>query len=82
MTTARAFLRMRASRCGGSSEIVTEMTATSPGLTDSAVMTLSFIRFDRGCGLHWVRAGHPPARSMIPPPTFQGAESRGRAGVA
>jgi sigma-B regulation protein RsbU (phosphoserine phosphatase) len=64
MTTARAFLRMRASQCGGISEIVTEMNRhLARDVTDSGrFMTLSFIRFDlrRRC-LHWVRAGHPPA---------------------
>ena len=80
MTTARAFLRMRASRCGGSSEIVTEMNRhLARDVTDSGrFMTLSFIRFDRGCrALHWVRAGHPPAL-VYDPATDRFRELRGQ----
>jgi len=64
MATARAFLRMRASQCGDSAQIVTEMNRhLARDVTDSGrFMTLSFIRFDRSDrSLHWVRAGHPPA---------------------
>jgi PAS domain S-box-containing protein len=64
MTTARAFLRMRASQCGGSAEIVTEMNRhLARDVTDSGrFVTLSFIRFERASrSLRWVRAGHPPA---------------------
>jgi len=64
MTTARALLRMRASGCGGSAQIVTEMNRhLARDVTDSGhFMTLSFIRFDRASrSLRWVRAGHPPA---------------------
>jgi PAS domain S-box-containing protein len=64
MATARAFLRMRASQCGGGAQIVTELNRhLARDVADSGrFMTLSFIRFhpaDRT--LHWVRAGHPPA---------------------
>jgi PAS domain S-box-containing protein len=64
MTTARAFLRMRASQCGGSAEIVSEMNRhLARDVTDSGrFMTLSFIRLDLASrSLRWVRAGHPPA---------------------
>lgn len=64
MTTARAFLRMRASQCGGSAQIVTEMNRhLARDVTDSGrFMTLSFLRLDPAeRSLRWVRAGHPPA---------------------
>ena len=64
MTTARAFLRMRASQCGGGSQIVTEMNRhLARDVSNSGrFMTLSFIRFDLASrSLRWVRAGHPPA---------------------
>ncbi len=64
MATARAFLRMRASQCGRSAQIITELNRhLARDVADSGrFMTLSFIRFqpaDRS--LRWVRAGHPPA---------------------
>ena len=48
MATARAFLRMRASQCGGGSQIVTEMNRQlARDVADSGrFMTLSVIRFD------------------------------------
>jgi sigma-B regulation protein RsbU (phosphoserine phosphatase) len=55
---------MRASQCGASAQIVTEMNRhLARDVTDSGrFMTLSFIRFERAArSLHWVRAGHPPA---------------------
>jgi PAS domain S-box-containing protein len=64
MATARAFLRMRASQCGRSAQIVTELNRhLARDVTDSGrFMTLSFIRFDPADrSLRWVRAGHPPA---------------------
>jgi phosphoserine phosphatase RsbU/P len=69
MTTARAFMRMRASLCGGSAEIVTEMNRhLVRDVTDSGrFMTLSFVRFERASrSLRWVRAGHPPALVFDP----------------
>jgi len=57
-------MRMRASHCGGSAEIVTEMNRhLVRDVTDSGrFMTLSFVRFERASrSLRWVRAGHPPA---------------------
>jgi PAS domain S-box-containing protein len=64
MTTARAFLRMRASQCGGCAQILTDLNRhLARDVTDSGrFMTLAFVRFDP-CdhSLRWVRAGHPPA---------------------
>lgn len=80
MATARAFLRMRASQCGGGAQIVTEMNRhLARDLTDSGrFMTLSFIRFDRSDrSLRWVRAGHPPAL-VYDPSADRFRELRGR----
>jgi sigma-B regulation protein RsbU (phosphoserine phosphatase) len=63
MTTARAFLRMRASQCGDISQIITEMNRQlAHDVADSGrFMTLSVVRFDlRNRPIRWVRAGHPP----------------------
>ncbi len=63
MTTARAFLRMRASQCGGIAPIITEMNRhLARDVSDSGrFMTLACLRFDiKNRVLHWVRAGHPP----------------------
>lgn len=63
MTTARAFLRLRASQCGDGGQILTELNRQlARDVADSGrFMTLCFVRFDlpRRC-LRWVRAGHPP----------------------
>ena len=64
MTTARAFLRMRASQCGGISQIVTEMNRhlTLDILNTGRFMTLFYISIDpQTKTLQWVRAGHDPA---------------------
>lgn len=64
MTTARAFLRMRASQCDEISKILTEMNRhLALDVHDSGrFMTLFFLQFDlANRQLHWVRAGHPPA---------------------
>jgi phosphoserine phosphatase RsbU/P len=64
MTTARAFLRMRAAQCGDVAEIVTEMNRhLALDLSDTGrFMTLFFVRIDpQHRDLRWVRAGHPPA---------------------
>jgi PAS domain S-box-containing protein len=64
MTTARAFLRMRASQCGGISQIVTEMNRhlTRDILNTGRFMTLFYISVDpQTKTLQWVRAGHDPA---------------------
>jgi PAS domain S-box-containing protein len=80
MATARAFLRMRASQCGSSAEIVTQMNRhLARDVTDSGhFMTLSFLRFDRANrSLRWVTAGHPPA-VVYDPGTDRFRELRGQ----
>ena len=64
MTTARAFLRMRASQCGSISQIVTEMNRhlAQDVLDTGRFMTLFYMTIDVDRGdLRWVRAGHDPA---------------------
>ncbi|HHP7236349.1 MAG TPA: SpoIIE family protein phosphatase [Desulfobacterales bacterium] len=64
MTTARAFLRMRAAQCDEISKILTEMNRhLALDVHDSGrFMTLFFLQFDlANRQLNWVRAGHPPA---------------------
>jgi len=64
MTTARAFLRMRASQPGTIAEIVTAMNRhlTRDVLESSRFMTLFYLTIDpRKKRLEWVRAGHDPA---------------------
>jgi PAS domain S-box-containing protein len=64
MTTARAFLRMRASQCGDISQIVTEMNRhlTLDFLDTGRFMTLFYISIDpHNKLLQWVRAGQDPA---------------------
>ena len=64
MTTARAFLRMSASKCGDISQIITEMNRhlTLDILDTGRFMTLFFVRIDpENKKLQWVRAGHDPA---------------------
>ncbi|MBW2482061.1 MAG: SpoIIE family protein phosphatase [Deltaproteobacteria bacterium] len=64
MTTARAFLRMRASQPGSISEIVSAMNhhLTHDVLETGRFMTLFYLSIDPANGrLDWVRAGHDPA---------------------
>lgn len=64
MTTARAFLRMRASQCGSISQIVTEMNRhlALDVLDSGRFMTLFYLTVDpENKQLRWVRAGHDPA---------------------
>ena len=64
MTTARAFLRMRASQSGNISEIITEMNRhlASDVLDTGRFMTLFYLAIDPDRKrLQWVRAGHDPA---------------------
>jgi PAS domain S-box-containing protein len=64
MTTARAFLRMRASQCGGISRIITEMNQhlAMDFLNTGRFMTLFYLSIDpESRSLSWVRAGHDPA---------------------
>ena len=78
MTTARAFLRMRASRPGSLDEIVTELNQhlTRDVLGTGRFMTLFCMTFNRDRDrLEWVRAGHEPAtpgRSFCPSPADRG----------
>jgi len=64
MTTARAFLRMRASQPGTISEIITAMNhhLTQDVLESGRFMTLFYLTIDpEKKRLDWVRAGHDPA---------------------
>ncbi|MBW2428482.1 MAG: serine/threonine-protein phosphatase [Deltaproteobacteria bacterium] len=64
MTTARAFLRMRASQPGTISEIITAMNRhlTQDTLETGRFMTLFYLTIDpQTKRLDWVRAGHDPA---------------------
>jgi PAS domain S-box-containing protein len=64
MTTARAFLRMRAAQPGGVSEIVSEMNRhlAKDVIETGRFMTLFFLTVDPHAGTaEWVRAGHDPA---------------------
>jgi sigma-B regulation protein RsbU (phosphoserine phosphatase) len=64
MTTARAFLRMRASQSGNISEIINEMNRhlTLDVLDTGRFMTLFYLAIDpHKKRLQWVRAGHDPA---------------------
>ena len=64
MTTARAFLRMRASQPGTISEIITAMNhhLTRDVLESGRFMTLFYLTIDPDNDrIDWVRAGHDPA---------------------
>ncbi len=64
MTTARAFLRMRASQPGTISEIITAMNRhlTQDTFETGRFMTLFYLTIDpQKKRLDWVRAGHDPA---------------------
>ena len=64
MTTARAFLRMRASQPGTISEIITAMNRhlTRDVLESGSFMTLFYLTIDpEKKRIEWVRAGHDPA---------------------
>ena len=64
MTTARAFLRMRAAQPGSISEIVSEMNKhlASDVYGTGKFMTLFYLTIDlEHQNLKWVRAGHDPA---------------------
>ncbi|MGA7279090.1 MAG: SpoIIE family protein phosphatase [Desulfocapsaceae bacterium] len=69
MTTARAFLRMRASQPGSISEIVSAMNnhLAQDVLDTGKFMTLFCLNIDPETGqLNWVRAGHDPALVYSP----------------
>lgn len=64
MTTARAFLRMRASQPGSIAEIITAMNShlARDVLESGRFMTLFCLSIDPGLQrMDWVRAGHDPA---------------------
>ena len=64
MTTARAFLRVRASQCGSISRIITEMNRhlAMDFLNTGRFMTLFYLSINReDRSLRWVRAGHDAA---------------------
>lgn len=69
MTSARAFLRMRAAAPGAPAQIVREMNRHLSEDLDGTgrFMTLFLIRFDPESGrASWVRAGHDPAVVYCP----------------
>lgn len=64
MTTARAFLRMRAGQPGSAEDMVTDLNRhlTSDARHTDRFMTLFFLSLDRRRGrMQWIRAGHDPA---------------------
>jgi len=64
MTTARAFLRMRASQPGTSSDIISAMNRhlAQDVLDTGRFMTLFYLSLDPDTkSIEWVRAGHDPA---------------------
>ncbi len=64
MTTARGFLRMRATQPGNGAQIITDMNRhlSQDVLESGRFMTLFFITLDpESEHLSWVRAGHDPA---------------------
>ncbi len=69
MTTARAFLRMRAAHCGSISQIINEMNRhlAQDILDTGRFMTLFYLTIDaENRRLSWVRAGHEPAITYDP----------------
>ncbi len=83
MTSARAFLRMRAAQSGHISEIITEMNRhlTSDILDSGRFMTLFYLAIDPdNRQLQWVRAGHDPA--IIYDPAKNTFEELTGAGIA
>lgn len=69
MTSARAFMRMRASQPGSPAQIVDEMNRhlAADLFGTGRFMTLFLIRFDPENGkARWVRAGHDPALIYCP----------------
>lgn len=83
MTTARGFLRMRASQGGSISQIVTEMNhhLALDVLDSGRFMTLFYLTIDmENKDLRWVRAGHDPA--IIYDPTRDEFEELKGSGLA
>jgi len=64
MTSARAFLRIHAAKCGGISDLITDLNFhfAQDALLTSRFMTLFYLCIDASePRLRWVRAGHEPA---------------------
>ncbi len=83
MTTARAFLRMRASQSGTISDIITAMNRhlTQDVLESGRFMTLFYMTLDpEEKRIDWVRAGHDPA--VIYDPALDRFEELRGSGVA
>lgn len=83
MTSARAFLRMRASQCGVISQIVKEMNRhlTLDILNTGRFMTMFYLSVDlENKKLSWVRAGHDPA--IVYDPRVDQFEELGGVGLA
>ncbi|MCP4297293.1 MAG: serine/threonine-protein phosphatase, partial [Proteobacteria bacterium] len=69
MTTARGFLRMRATQPGNGAQIITDMNRhlSKDVIESGRFMTLFFITLDpESKYLSWVRAGHDPAMIYDP----------------
>ncbi len=83
MTTARGFLRMRATQPGNAAQIITDMNRhlADDVLESGRFMTLFFISLNPGSGsLRWVRAGHDPAMVYDPDlDTFENLMGKGTA---
>jgi sigma-B regulation protein RsbU (phosphoserine phosphatase) len=87
MTTARAFLRMRASQPGTLAEVITAMNShlARDVLESGRFMTLFYLSIDpENRSISWVRAGHDPAFLYDPATeTFEELKGQGIAlGVA
>ena len=83
MTSARAFLRMRAAQAGNISDIITEMNRhlALDVLDSGRFMTLFYLAIDPTNGhLQWVRAGHDPA--ILYDPVQNAFEELGGTGIA
>ncbi len=83
MTSARAFLRMRAAQSGPIADIVTAMNRhlTMDVLDTGRFMTLFYLTIDPAqMQLRWVRAGHDPA--WVYDPETQQFDLLGGSGVA
>jgi sigma-B regulation protein RsbU (phosphoserine phosphatase) len=79
MTSARAFLRMRASQPGTMAEIISAMNShlTQDVLESGRFMTLFYMTIDPASDrIEWVRAGHDPA-VLYDPSTDEFEELKG-----
>ena len=83
MTTARGFLRMRATQSGSAAQVITDMNQhlSKDVLESGRFMTLFFICLEPDSNsLQWVRAGHDPAMVYDPgTDTFETLMGRGTA---